>query len=64
MTGLKPQVFRPDRRARAVYRQLYALYCQIHDAFGTRDGAGNLHGVMKTLLAIRARQRDASAGIR
>ena len=62
MTGLKPQVYRPDRRTRTVYRQLYALYAQLHDAFGTRDGAANLHGVMKTLLAIRARQRGGGAG--
>jgi L-ribulokinase len=60
MTGLKPQVYRPDRRTRTVYRQLYALYAQLHDAFGTRGGAADLHGVMKTLLAIRARQRGDS----
>ena len=57
MTGVKPQVFRPDRRAQSVYRQLYALYAQLHDAFGTRDGDTSLHDVMKKLLELRARQR-------
>ena len=35
MTGLKPRVFKPNPKAHAVYRQLYPLYRQLHDAFGT-----------------------------
>ncbi len=57
MTGLKPRVFKPNAEAHAVYRQLYALYSQVHDAFGTREWTGNLHGVMKHLLEIRTQAR-------
>ena len=57
MTGLKPKVFKPDAKAHATYQELYALYKQLHDAFGTQDGGGNLYGVMKKLIEIRGRVR-------
>jgi L-ribulokinase len=57
MTGLKPKVFKPDAKSHAVYKELYKLYRQLHDAFGTKDWNGNLYGVMKDLLAIRAKAR-------
>ena len=59
MTGLKPRVFQPNPKAHAVYRRLYALYKQMHDALGTRNGSGNLYGVMKELLEIRNAARKA-----
>src|SRR5512136_1276536 len=34
MTGLKSRVFRPNPTAHAVYKELYALYRKVHDAFG------------------------------
>ena len=55
MTGLKPRAFKPNPKAHAVYRELYALYKTLHDAFGTKDWNGNLSGVMKLLLEIRNR---------
>ncbi|HOX07160.1 MAG TPA: ribulokinase [Planctomycetota bacterium] len=57
MTGLKPKVFSPKPSAHETYRKLYALYRQLHDAFGTREWQGNLHNVMKDLLAVRAAAR-------
>jgi len=57
MTGLKQRAFRPDPKAHAVYRELYALYHKLHDAFGTRAADGNLYDVMKRLLEIRGRAR-------
>ena len=57
MTGLKPKVFKPNPKAHAVYKEIYALYKQLHDAFGTTGWKGNLHGVMKKLLDIRAGSR-------
>ena len=57
MTGLKLKVFKPDPKAHAVYKEIYALYKQLHDAFGTTGWKGNLHGVMKQLLDIRAKSR-------
>jgi len=57
MTGLKAKVFKPNARAHATYRELYALYRELHDAFGTKQWCGNLQGVMKKLIAIRERTR-------
>jgi L-ribulokinase len=57
MTGLKKTVFKPNAKAHAVYRELYALYRKLHDAFGTKEWNGNLFDVMKTLLEIRGRAR-------
>ena len=57
MTGLKPTVYKPNAKAHATYKELYALYKQLHDAFGTKAGSGNLHGVMKRLIEIRSRVR-------
>jgi L-ribulokinase len=57
MSGLKPKVYLPNRQAQAVYAELYALYKQLHDGFGTAEWQGTMHNVMKDLLAIRARVR-------
>jgi L-ribulokinase len=57
MTGLKPRVFKPNAKAHAVYRQLYALYQELHDAFGTNTWSGNLHHVMKKLITLRQKAR-------
>ena len=57
MTGLKTRVFKPNAKAHAIYKELYALYHELHDAFGTREWHGNLHGVMKRLLDVRSRTR-------
>jgi len=53
------RVYAPDPRSHAVYRRLYALYRRMHDAFGTREGSGNMYGVMKELLDIRDEVRRA-----
>jgi len=58
MTGLKDTEYLPDAAAHAVYQQLYVLYRDIHDAFGTREWSGNLFHVMKTLLEIRDAARN------
>src|SRR5262245_60471716 len=52
LTGQKPTVYRPEPAAVAVYEKLYALYRQVHDAFGL-PGARDVGHVMKDLLAIR-----------
>ena len=57
MTGLKSVVYKPNAKAHATYKELYALYKQLHDAFGTQSGGGNLYGVMKKLIEIRGRVR-------
>jgi len=60
MTGLKPQIFQPRPAAHAVYQTLYALYRELHDAFGTPQPNGSLYHVMKDLLEIRNRARAES----
>jgi L-ribulokinase len=57
MTGLKPTVYKPNAKAHATYKELYAVYKRLHDAFGTKEWNGNLHGVMKKLIEIRGRVR-------
>jgi len=58
MTGLKTRVFKPSAPAHSVYQQLYSLYKKLHDAFGTVQGSGQLHDVMKSLIAIRNQARQ------
>jgi L-ribulokinase len=58
MTGLNAQVYKPNPKAHAVYKELYKLYKELHDAFGTKQWNGNLHGVMKKLIEIRSRARQ------
>ena len=57
MCGLKPKVYQPDPKRHAVYNDLFKLYRQLHDAFGTTSYNQSLHNVMKDLLAIRDRVR-------
>jgi len=53
ITQLSPVQFAPEPASQTVYERLYGLYREIHDAFGTKAGGGNLYNVMKTLLEIR-----------
>ena len=57
MIGLKPRVFEPNLQANTVYQQLYALYRQLHDAFGTPQPNTALFPVMKELIELRNRAR-------
>lgn len=57
MTGLKPKIYKPNPAAHKTYKELYALYQELHDAFGTPTWNGNLFGVMKELIEIRSRAR-------
>lgn len=57
MTGVKSKTYRPRKKAAAIYAELYKLYLQLHDAFGTKDYAGTLDRVMKDLIVIRDQQR-------
>jgi L-ribulokinase len=56
VTGIK-ETFEPNTSNNSVYKKIYRLYKQLHDAFGTKDYSGKMHNVMKDLLAIRDRQR-------
>ena len=53
MTGVKDITYKPIPENHRVYQQLYKLYKQLHDAFGTKKYIGKLDNVMKDLLAIK-----------
>jgi L-ribulokinase len=56
MTDIK-NVFKPSSLNHSIYKRLYVLYKQLHDAFGTKDWSGKMQNVMKDLLKIRDEQR-------
>ena len=69
MTSLKQKRFEPRPGARKVYDELYAIYRQLHDAFGlparasaeaggAAGATGDLATVMKRLLDIKAAATD------
>jgi L-ribulokinase len=56
MTTLKDKRFEPRADARRVYDELYAIYRELHDAFGGVPGAcQDLASLMKRLLAVKER---------
>jgi L-ribulokinase len=59
MCGVRDTVYQPDPDRRAIYAELYTLYRQLHDAFGTTEWSGALANVMKALIAVRERQRGS-----
>lgn len=61
MTGVKDVVYEPIAENVAIYKELYAIYRTLHDAFGTEGFSGPLSGVMKDLIGIRDRVRKGSA---
>lgn len=56
MTRVKPKSYRPIAANRKTYDQLYALYRQVHDAFGGLNKSSDLSLVMKRLLEIKTAQ--------
>lgn len=56
-TGSTPLPVDATGQARALYHQLYRLYRNLHDAFGTRQANGSLHEVMKELIRLRKQAR-------
>jgi L-ribulokinase len=57
MTSLKPVAYRPKPAHRRVYHELYTLYRRLHDGFGGLTGQTPLAGVMKDLLALKAKSK-------
>ena len=56
MTGNK-KTYEPDSESHSVYQQIYSLYSQAHDAFGTSNWSGQMSNIMKDLLELRDGQR-------
>ncbi len=57
MTAVRRKAYSPDPKRHAVYMELYKLYKELHDAFGTKAWNGSLFNVMKELLVIKDRER-------
>ena len=57
MTSVAPKSYKPNAKAQKTYNQLYALYRQVHDAFGGLNKSADLSRVMKDLLAIKEGSR-------
>jgi L-ribulokinase len=57
MTHLRAETFAPEPSAVAVYNELFALYRDLHDAFGITGWLGGLSHIMKQLIEIRDRVR-------
>lgn len=57
LCGVRGREYKPDPDRQVVYAELYALYRELHDAFGTAAWSGRLQDVMKKLIAIREKQR-------
>lgn len=53
MCGLKDTVYKPIAANHEVYKEIYKLYKQMHDALGVKDSAAKLSNVMKDLLSIK-----------
>jgi L-ribulokinase len=58
MTGTGKE-FVPNEKNHLIYKRLYSLYKQLHDAFGTKEWNGNMFNVMKELLNIRDEVRKS-----
>jgi L-ribulokinase len=58
LTGIK-ETHDPDPESHEAYSEMFRLYSQLHDSFGTQDWSGNLHNVMKDLISLRERQRKS-----
>ena len=52
MSGVE-KTYVPSEKNHQTYTALYKIYCQLHDAFGTKEWNGSMYGVMKDLLALR-----------
>ncbi len=53
MCGVKDKIYKPIAENQKVYQELYSLYMQLHDAFGTESFSGKIANVMKDLLSIK-----------
>ena len=58
MCGIKDVTYKPIAENAKVYEQLYVLYKQLHDAFGTQEFSGKMANVMKELLSIKDSVQD------
>jgi L-ribulokinase len=56
---VRDRIYEPIPENQAVYAELYTLYRELYDAFGTSSWSGQINNVMKDVIAIRERQRQS-----
>lgn len=54
--GLKKESFVPDPDNHRIFKGIYKLHTQLHNALGKKEKSSVLHNVMKDLLNIRESQ--------
>jgi len=59
ITGIK-EVYQPNFKNHSVYQEIFRLYTQLHNAFGTSKWEGRMYNIMKDLLAIRDKQKKGN----
>jgi L-ribulokinase len=52
MSGIR-KTYLPNEKNHQTYASLYELYCQLHDAFGTKEWEGSMYNVMKEVLTLK-----------
>ena len=57
VSGVRTTVYQPNPANRKVYAEMYGLYHDLHDAFGTTTWSGRLNQVMKNMITLREKQR-------
>jgi len=57
LCSFKDSVYKPQRKASAVYDELYAVYSELHDSFGVKGSSFDHSCVMKRLLAISSKAK-------
>ena len=58
MGGVQPRCYLPRPESVRIYRELFQLYKDMHDAFGTSKESAPLRHVMKRLIKIREETRS------
>jgi len=49
----KKKSYKPKKENTKIYDEIFALYKQLHDAFGTKNYRKSLFNIMKKLLEIK-----------
>jgi len=62
--GTRDEVYEPIAENHEVYAELYALYKNVHDAFGTKNAPAELDHIMKKLIDIREKCKHRSTAER
>ena len=52
---LEEKYFKPESNSVKIYKELYEIFCQLHDAFGKEGESANLYSVMKELINLKNR---------